>query len=140
MNEYKTYKLDATTRFKNFIELRSYFQQQTMFVKSVIQHNSRYKSGDTIRTHSCNKILFENGNPNLLEIYYFFDDTLEKNIVIIECCEILDNLKFVPKMTDPNEEGQFGTIEFIPVKSCSEEDIQIYKNGLGGIIEIMYGK
>ena len=34
--------------------------------------------------------------------------------------------------------GDFGTIDFVPVKSCSEEDIQEYKNGLGGIIEIIY--
>lgn len=138
MNEYEIYKLNAS-RFKEFNELRMSFQNAVMVIKSRLQHNSRYKSGNTIRTHSCNQNLFENSNSKLLEMYYFFDDTLDKNIVIVECCEILDNLKFVPKMTDPNEEGQFGTIEFIPIKSCSEEDIQIYKNGLGGIIEIIYG-
>jgi hypothetical protein len=137
MNNYQVHKVDAT-RFKDFIKLRVHFQQKVMFLKTLIQHNSRYKGGDTIKTHSCNQNLFDNSNQHLLDMYYFFDDTLEKNIVIIECCEILTNLKFIPKTTEPNEEGQFGTIEFVLVNECSEEDIQNYKNGLGCIIEIVY--
>lgn len=137
MKEYEVYKLDAT-KLKDFIELRGHLQQQVMFVKTVLFHKSRYKGGDTIKTHSCNQNLFDNSNQYLLDMYYLFDDTLEKNIVIVECSEIINNLRFIPKMTEPSFEGDFGTIEFVPIKLCSEEDIQEYKNGLGGVIEIMY--
>jgi len=136
MCDYEIHKL-KTTDLKDFIELKKLVRLKVLSVIHSILHKSRFKPGDTITTHSCNKNLFN--NDDLFDkIYFFFDDSLEKNIIIIECSELLHNLRVIPKTYSPESDVDFGTISFVPVKSCSDEEIKTYKKNLGGIIEIVY--
>lgn len=96
-------------------------------------------------------------NPDIEELFYndwydmnlktlagryqiVFDNDLPKNIIKLENNKTLNNLIVIPRLQEeghPEGDPLFSTINMVGINECSQEEIDTYKSGLGGYIEIL---
>lgn len=112
-----------------------------MMISNKIHQSSRRGGADTIIMHPELEILL---HPDLYDdfrkklsngIDVILDPTMEKDRIEINGRKILEDLRFLPFMTEGTEETM-GTIEFKPLTSCSTEEIVKYIEGLVGFVII----
>lgn len=112
-----------------------------MMVSNKIHQTSRRGGADTIMMHPELEVLL---HPDLYDdfrkklsngIDVILDPTMEKDRIEINGRKILEDLRFLPFMTEGTEETM-ETIEFKPLTSCSTEEIVKYLEGLIGYVII----
>jgi hypothetical protein len=101
---------------------------------------------DTIVIHPSIEWLFnnnyyDNSTKMLLQRYQIkFDESINRNIIKLENLKLLDNLIMIPKKFDIGDEGNVHNmpiVKFENINSYSQNEIDEYKSGLGGYIEIL---
>ena len=114
---------------------------------SALVHKFSLRGGvDTIVIHPSIEWLFnnnyyDNSTKMLLQRYQIkFDESINRNIIKLENLKLLDNLIMIPKKFDIGDEGNVHNmpiVKFEHINSYSQNEIDEYKSGLGGYIEIL---
>lgn len=108
-----------------------------MMVSDKIHQSSRRGGADTIIMHPELEILlhpdhYDDFRKKLMDRFnVILDPTMERNRIEINNREILEDLQFIPFMS--NDENR---IEFKPLISCTEDEVIKYIEGLVGFVLI----
>jgi hypothetical protein len=106
-----------------------------MTISNKIHQSSRQGGADTIILHPDLEIIlhpdhYDDHTKKLVSnINVILDPTMERDRIEINCRKSLEDLRFIPFMTE-------GTIEIKPLISCTNEEILKYLEGLIGYVII----
>jgi hypothetical protein len=110
-----------------------------MMISNKIHQTSKRGGADTIILHPDLEILlhpdsYDDHRKKLISnIDVILDPTMEKDRIEINNRKSLEDLKFIPFVTEGEE---MNTIEFKPLISCTNEEIVKYIEGLVGFVLI----
>lgn len=116
------------------------------YVSKLIHVMSIRGGADTIYIHPDIEELFyhdwyDMNLKTLISRYQVeLDDSMSRNVIKLENKKVLGNLVAIPRLQEeghPDGDPLFQTINMVGINQCSQEEIDKYKSGLGGYIEIL---
>lgn len=115
------------------------------YISNLVHSYSLCGGVDTITIHPSIEWLFNNKfydtNKMLLQRYQItFEESINRNIIKLENLKLLDNLIMIPtkmEIGEPGNDHDMPIVNFQHINSYTQDEIDYYKSGLGGYIEIL---
>ena len=101
-----------------------------MKVSNMIQRSSLYKAADTVIIHPDNRHLVDVSNISVVT-----DEATPRDVVFVKS-SFADDLKLVLVHEEKLNADGMGVISVKPVESCTEEEVDRYRRGCMGYVNI----